>query len=184
MNVRQRVFFDPHETHRLRELEGVKLASFRRRAIAMAIDLALLITFVCMLLFSRRIVESVAAFRSGTTDHVSLDMRLDHYAKNPLVQLGILLGYFGLATYLTNGKTLGKWAMRIRVLSTVHEKMNLFHSLERGLGYLASSLEFGFGFMQYFINPNHRCVHDRIAETIVVEEKAIRRLKRMPNSQI
>jgi uncharacterized RDD family membrane protein YckC len=29
-------------------------------------------------------------------------------------------------------------------------------------------LEFGFGFMQYFIHPNQRTVHDRIADTIVV----------------
>jgi len=32
-------------------------------------------------------------------------------------------------------------------------------------------LEAGFGFMQYFTNPNHCCVHDRIAETIVVKAK-------------
>jgi len=30
------------------------------------------------------------------------------------------------------------------------------------------ALEGGFGFLQYFIHPNRRTVHDRIAETIVV----------------
>lgn len=30
-------------------------------------------------------------------------------------------------------------------------------------------LEGGFGFFQFFINRNHQCVHDRIAETIVVD---------------
>jgi len=34
----------------------------------------------------------------------------------------------------------------------------------------ASFLEFGFGFVQYFIHPNRRTVHDRIAETIVIRE--------------
>lgn len=33
-------------------------------------------------------------------------------------------------------------------------------------------LEGGFGFIQYFIHPNHRTVHDRIAETIVVKDSA------------
>jgi hypothetical protein len=37
------------------------------------------------------------------------------------------------------------------------------------LGYYASSLEFGFGFLQYFIDYNRRTVHDRIAETIVIK---------------
>ena len=42
---------------------------------------------------------------------------------------------------------------------------------KRALGYGASALEFGFGFIQYFIHPNRRTVHDRIAETIVVKKK-------------
>lgn len=175
--IRQRVYFDPHETHRLKELEGVKLASFRKRTIAMAIDLSFIVAVVLLLLLSGAILIHLSDFlRSGDTETY---INLSDYVKNPLVQLSIVLGYFGLATYFTNGKTLGKWVMNIRVISTVHEKMNLWHSLERGLGYLASSLEFGFGFMQYFFNPNHRCVHDRIAETIVVEERATKKLKRV-----
>lgn len=31
-------------------------------------------------------------------------------------------------------------------------------------------LEGGFGFLRYFIHHNRCCVHDRIAETIVVKE--------------
>ena len=78
--------------------------------------------------------------------------------------------YFCLATYFGNGKTLGKLFLRIRVVSLVHERMSLWHSFERALGYGASALEGGFGFFQYFIHPNKRTVHDRIAETIVVKE--------------
>jgi uncharacterized RDD family membrane protein YckC len=178
-SVKQRLYFDPHETHRLRELEGVKLASFKRRAAAMAIDMSFLTSLVILLVLSAVLLREAWVWVNGGPPNDNLSVPVNQYIKMPLVQIAVLLGYFGLSTFFTNGKTLGKFAMRIRVLSTVHEKMNLWHSLERGLGYLASSLEFGFGFMQYFINPNHRCVHDRIAETIVVEEEAIRRLKRI-----
>ena len=41
--------------------------------------------------------------------------------------------------------------------------------MERALGYGASALEGGFGFIQYCIHLNHCCVHDRITETIVVK---------------
>jgi uncharacterized RDD family membrane protein YckC len=177
-NVRQRVFFDPHETHRLKELEGVKLASFKRRLAAMAIDVAFMVGATIVFVLSFVFFTSLWERYIGPVSF-SGTFQLNAFIRKPLVQIVLLLGYFGLSTFFTNGKTLGKWAMRIRVLSTVHEKMNLWHSLERALGYLASSLEFGFGFMQYFINPNHRCVHDRIAETIVVEEEAIRTLKRI-----
>ena len=78
--------------------------------------------------------------------------------------------YFGLATYLGNGRTPGKRLLRIRVVSLVHRRLSLWHAFERALGYGASALEFGFGFVQYFIHPNRRTVHDRIAETIVVAD--------------
>src|SRR5580658_5502526 len=82
-----------------------------------------------------------------------------------------LVLFFGLSVYLGNGRTLGKRVMGIRVVSLVHHKMSLWHSIERALGYGASALEFGFGFVQYFIHPNRRTVHDRMAETIVIRDK-------------
>jgi uncharacterized RDD family membrane protein YckC len=48
--------------------------------------------------------------------------------------------------------------------------LTLWQSVERALGYGASFLEGGFGFVQYFFAPNRRTVHDRIAETIVVQD--------------
>jgi uncharacterized RDD family membrane protein YckC len=54
------------------------------------------------------------------------------------------------------------------VVSLNHERLSLWHAIERALGYAASSLEAGFGFLQYFTHPNRQTVHDRIAETIVV----------------
>jgi uncharacterized RDD family membrane protein YckC len=82
-----------------------------------------------------------------------------------------LVVYFSLSIYFGNGKTLGKRLLGIRVVSVVHEKISFWHAVERALGYGASFLEFGFGFLQYFIDSNRRTVHDRIAETIVIEDR-------------
>jgi uncharacterized RDD family membrane protein YckC len=60
--------------------------------------------------------------------------------------------------------------MRIRVVSLTHPRLTLWQSIERALGYGASFLEGGFGFLQYFLEPNRQTVHDRIAHTIVVAE--------------
>jgi uncharacterized RDD family membrane protein YckC len=79
--------------------------------------------------------------------------------------------YFALLTYFTNGKTLGKWIMRIRVISIFHHRIFFWHCIERALGYAASAFEVGVGFLQIFWNPNRMCLHDRIAETIVIIEK-------------
>ena len=81
-----------------------------------------------------------------------------------------LVLYFGLCVWKTNGLTLGKRLLGIRVVSLMHERMTLWQSVERALGYGASALEAGFGFLQYYLYPNHQCAHDRMAETIVVQD--------------
>ena len=91
--------------------------------------------------------------------------------------------YFGLTTYVGKGRTPGKWLLNIRVVSLVHERLGLWHSIERALGYGASALEFGFGFAQYFVHSNHRTVHDRIAETIVVADRPVHALGEMSRPQ-
>jgi uncharacterized RDD family membrane protein YckC len=63
----------------------------------------------------------------------------------------------------------GKRWQRIRVVPLFAPRLTLWQCFERSLGYSASSLEAGFGFFQYFLHPNRQTVHDRIAETVVVE---------------
>lgn len=82
-----------------------------------------------------------------------------------------LILYFGLVLFWGNGRTPGKRLVGIRVVSLVHERITFCQSMERALGYGASMLEGGFGFVQYSTNPNRCCVHDRIAETIVSDKK-------------
>ena len=39
---------------------------------------------------------------------------------------------------------------------------------KRSLGYIASTLEAGLGFLQVFWNPNKMTLHDKIGETVVI----------------
>ena len=154
--------FNPHETTRLMELDGVKLAPFFRRAAAFYIDL------IIAILLAVALIAGYTYFTGGFNNNA--DLKFEFNFENWYSLVGLVL-YFGLATYFGNGKTLGKKLLKIRVVSLTHSKMTFFQSVERALGYGASFLEAGFGFIQFFINPNRRTVHDRIAETIVVDEK-------------
>jgi uncharacterized RDD family membrane protein YckC len=87
-----------------------------------------------------------------------------------------LLAYFGVFVRITNGYTPGKRLMRIRIVSLEHARVSRWQGMERALGYGASALEGGFGFIQYFFYKNHTCTHDRIAETIVVQEPPKKKL--------
>jgi uncharacterized RDD family membrane protein YckC len=149
------------ETERMRELDGSELASFQARAGALAID---------FLLSAVIFVPLAAGFAALASKFFGRDLHIELNFFENWYSIVYLVLFFGLSVYLGNGQTLGKKAMGIRVVSVVHHRMSLWHSIERALGYGASTLEFGFGFFQYFIHPNRRTVHDRMAETIVIRE--------------
>ena len=141
-------------------LEGARLATFRARASAFVFDLFMVLVLVIL-------AGLPYALRNRAHDpsgHIVVPFEPFH----SLWGLVALVFYFGLATYLGRGQTLGKRLLRIRVVSLVHDHLSLWHCVERALGYGASALEGGFGFLQFFIHPNRQTVHDRIAETIVV----------------
>jgi uncharacterized RDD family membrane protein YckC len=137
------------------KLQGVPLASFRSRALAFLVD-ATLVVFVLTL-------PSLWDKLQGTGRGFTLSFEF-----GGLGSVAVALAYFGLGTFLGKGRTVGKALLGIRVVSLVHSHLSLWHSIERTLGYAASSLEAGFGFFQFFTHPNRQTVHDRIAETIVI----------------
>ncbi|MDD8013920.1 MAG: RDD family protein [Acidobacteriota bacterium] len=164
-------YYDSHQTKRMEDVHGAELATFWRRAAAFSLDI------IVMSLLYVAVVGSLEPLlvRMGIMEPSGrIVFSLNHGWYN----VAWVVLYFGLFTYFLRGRTPGKWLMGIRVVSLAHERISLWHSVERALGYGASMLEGGFGFFQYFIHPNKRTVHDRIAETIVVREKRDRKGRR------
>ena len=164
----QRRTFTSHEADRINALDGVPLASFGRRAAAFVVDLGIVIA-ICVAASLPRVL----ALRGGPGDELVIEFS----PFQGLWSLALMVAYFGLLTCFGRGRTAGKRLKRIRVVSTAHEHLSLWHSIGRALGYAASALEGGFGFAQYFTHPNRRTVHDRIAEPIVVDERPAARAR-------
>ena len=162
--------YNAHETQRMRVLDGRELASFAARATAFVIDFASA-ALLFMLLFSFAGLPLIRALARAGVYHPHGDVMLQVNFFHNWYSVVWLVLYFGLTTYFGDGRTPGKRLMRIRVVSLAHDHLGLWHSIERALGYGASALEFGFGFAQYFLHPNRRTVHDRIADTIVVADR-------------
>lgn len=148
--------FEMQNVDRQAYLKGVRLATFRARAAAFVIDAGI----VGLLIALPTIWDQVTG-AANNSPRFSLEF-------GGLVSVIVALAYFALSTYIGKGYTIGKHLLHIRVVSLNHSHMSMWHCVERALGYAASFLEGGFGFLQYFIHPNHQTVHDRIAETIVV----------------
>jgi uncharacterized RDD family membrane protein YckC len=153
--------YRPHATARMESFAGLPLASFQTRAAAFLLDMILVLIAYIPVMW---LIKWLAAGRNWQS---RIDINWDFHEPSNIV---FTVLYFGLALYFGNGRTPGKWLLKIRVVSLVHDRITFWQAMERALGYGASMLEGGFGFVQYFTNPNRCCVHDRIAETIVVKE--------------
>jgi uncharacterized RDD family membrane protein YckC len=155
--------FDARETERLKELEAKTLAPFLRRAAAYALD----IVIASVIAASLDVLFLFFAGKNAAGQNIDIKFDFENW-----YSIAALIFYFGLATYLGNGQTLGKKFFGIRVVSLTHPKITFWQAVERALGYGASILEAGLGFLQFFWHHNRQTVHDRIAETIVVDERA------------
>ncbi len=155
----------PDDTH-ARSLTGQPLASFGRLAIALLIDF--IIASSTFLLISMGLLTLFIKLGWVT---LQSDVNFEFtFFRNWYSVIWLVL-YFTLCVYFLKGRTPGKIICGIRIVSLTHDKVTLWHSFERSLGYGASALEFGFGFFQYFIRPYRRTVHDRIAETVVIDDR-------------
>ena len=149
------------------------LATIKKRIVAFLID------WIVLILFYLCIITLLSLFNlsiSNINVHGIFDVELEIENAHPyfITFLKFLFGllpvlYFALSFYFWKGQTIGKYFLRIKVLSLYHEHIGLWHCIERSLGYFASALEFGFGYIQAFWNPNRMTLHDKIGETIVVE---------------
>jgi uncharacterized RDD family membrane protein YckC len=148
------------------------LATVKRRFAAFLIDwVIILMLYSCVLIiFSffkvndwKIVVNSI------------FDVEIETNLNNPyfITFFKILFGllpvlYFTFMFYFFKGQTIGKYLLRIKIISLYHEHLGVWHCLERSLGYFTSALEFGFGFIEANWNQNKMALHDKIGETIVI----------------
>ena len=154
---RKRNTFSAHESGRMRQLDGLPLASFWQRLLGYAIDLLLAI----VIWFPLEI-----AWRKLFLHQNDVTIKWDFHEIGNLV---VLVLYYGVSNFAGNGQTPGKWVARTRAVSLISERMGFWQSIERALGYGAAVLEGGLGFLQFFWAANRMCAQDRLAETIVVD---------------
>jgi uncharacterized RDD family membrane protein YckC len=154
--------------------KDLTLARFWPRAIAIIIDLLIIGTLVDEAAKILNHLHEIPGNVNFHNFHVEVTGEKLMESEKTFLEIffgGIPILYFALCMYFTNGKTIGKWIARVRVVSIYHHRISFWHCVERALGYGASGLEGGLGFLQIFWNPNRMCLHDRIAETIVIRDK-------------
>jgi uncharacterized RDD family membrane protein YckC len=149
------------------------LATIRKRFAAFLIDwLVLIVIYFCiMIIFSLLNMDISKINVHGIFD---VEVEMNNTPSYLITFLKFLFGllpviYFTISFYFWKGRTVGKYFLKLKVLSLYHVSPGFWHCLERSLGYFASALEFGFGYIQAFWNPNRMTLHDKIGETVVID---------------
>jgi uncharacterized RDD family membrane protein YckC len=151
------------------------LATIPSRMLAILIDFVI-IFFIFYLIDKIFDWVGLGITKINLTNIFHIDIEAKNMSENKVLILKTFLGfvptiYFVLTTYFTNGQSMGKKILGIKIISIYHHRIGLWHCIERSLGYVASTLELGIGFFQVFWNPNRMTLHDKIGETMVIKTR-------------
>ncbi|MBN1838509.1 MAG: RDD family protein [Campylobacterales bacterium] len=138
------------------ERENITLATLSKRGFAYAID-EILISVLFAFIYIDHIPENTT-----TEEMIGIINGLFAY----VVLLKVIYQTFFVWMY---GATLGRIAMKIRVISTEDlEKPSFLLSLSRASFRIISESIFYLGFVWAALNPKRETWHDRVANTLVV----------------
>jgi hypothetical protein len=119
-----------------------------------------------------RLEAELAEARKPATERWRDDLR------KRLRRLGVGFGwaafYFTLLPYGWQGRTLGKRLLGLRIVGLAGAPLDLLTCFGRYGGYAAAMATGGVGFAQILWDPNRQAIQDKIAHTVVVDERLAR----------
>ena len=95
-------------------------------------------------------------------------------AASIVLSLGVSLGYFALSEGSTSGQTLGKRAVRIRVVDfETGATITYTRAFARNVGRWLSGIVVGLGYLWMLWDADQQTWHDKIASTTVVRVESL-----------
>lgn len=141
------------------ENENITLASLQKRGLAYMID-EILISVLFSLIYLDQMPNDMTTEELITTVNSLLGY---------LVMIKIMYQTFFVWMY---GATIGKIAMKIRVISTSDlENPTIIAALSRAAFRIISESLFYLGFVWAYLNPKRETWHDRVATTLVINAR-------------
>ncbi|MFT7878773.1 MAG: RDD family protein [Sulfurimonas sp.] len=152
------------------ERNSLPIAASEKRVISFVID-DIIVSLFFMVIFYDQILALLQAI--PVEQHAQTQLLLE--AMNQFVSVNIVWLLALKVLYHTvliwqNGMTLGKYIMKIRVISLEsYEKPTFMAALYRGLLRIPSELVFYLGFVMAFFMPLRQTFHDKFSNCVVVD---------------
>jgi uncharacterized RDD family membrane protein YckC len=115
----------------------------------------------------------------GLTGRLHAANSLSHPLRDLDSAVGVLTKFMGAVAYFSffpakwDGQTPGKRLMQIKVVKLNGKPLTLYNCFERASGYASSASMLLMGFFQYFWDKNHQTSHDKLVETVVIEQEIL-----------
>lgn len=157
---------EAHEVAELRQLFGFRkqallqyFGSFDQRATAAVIDWFLVSTVCAVLAFI------VTIFLSNRVALIAVALSL-------LVIIPVVnLVYHIVMESSPKQGTYGKQILKIRVCDMQGERITAGHAAGRNFAKVLCVLTLGIGYLYCFFNKQQQCLHDKLADTLVVKDR-------------
>ena len=146
------------------DLGALRKAGFWRRAVALLVDLAIVLALVASGGMLVALAVQVGGWFSSTPE-VALEW-LEESARRFLVVL-IALCYFTLFVGF-RGQTPGKMLLGLRIIRVTGEEVGYGRAFVRWIGQILGLLPLGIGFLMVVVSRKQQGLHDKLAGTYVV----------------
>ena len=141
----------------------MRYASYSRRASALAIDS---IWWTVIVLFVPLGPSTEDVLMAPESFAVSIAVWLVIGQCLPILVTGVLWAVWGTSP--------GKRALHLRIVDAdTGRRMTVRQAGLRTLGYLLTFATLGAGFLWVLFNERKQCLHDRIANTVVIDDKLV-----------
>ena len=149
---------------------SLMIAAPQKRVVSFVID-DIIVSLFFMVIFYDQIVgfmQVIPADQQSQSQYL-IDAMNQFVSANLLWLLSLKVLYHTVLVW-QNGMTLGKYIMKIRVVSLeYHEKPSLMTAFYRALLRIPSELFFYLGFLMAFFVPLRQTFHDKFSNCVVVD---------------
>jgi uncharacterized RDD family membrane protein YckC len=146
----------------------LRYASFETRLVAFVLDVIVLSSVFLLFI---TVAGLQLLLRSDFGDVDPPDSAFYLAAIILLVYFFPFLPLYFMALWVWRGQTVGKMAMAIKVVRRDGHRLGVGTALLRLVGYLFSALLLFAGFLMIAFDSQRRGLHDRLADTLVVEPR-------------
>ncbi len=147
--------------------DDVRQAGFVSRAMALAIDSALLGALHCGFFLGLGVVLGQAPAAHPSDLLATAIAYISIFLLTPLVTMPV----YSTVLHACGGQTIGKLLMGIRVVTVNCEPLPAGGAFLRWVGTLVSALPLGAGFLWMLVDREQATWHDRLAGTMVVADE-------------